>query len=236
MIKRNIPNALTCLNLSGGVLALYFVLHLQEPVLAVYCILASGIFDFFDGFVARWLNVKSAIGKDLDSLADMVSFGVVPAAFAWHILTRHPGQIINSQNYGLLIVLLIPVASALRLAKFNHDDSQSVNFKGIPTPSNAIFWLGMFYLSKEIVFSNLIIYILLISMSLLLLIPFEVLSLKPDGKDLNTSNKFKISFVLIALSLLILFQLKALAMIIILQIILSLIHNNISKNESLPTR
>lgn len=136
-IKKHIPNMLTCGNLLSGSLALVFTLHEGRPDIAAWLIVLSAIFDFFDGLVARLLGVASAIGKDLDSLADVVSFGLAPAGLVYYGL--HQIDPTNPLNYG---VFLIVAFAALRLAKFNNDTRQSTSFLGLPVPSNALFWLG----------------------------------------------------------------------------------------------
>lgn len=138
-IKKHIPNAITCLNLLFGGLAVVYTLYMKEPELAVYCIIASAIFDFFDGLVARWLGVTSAIGKDLDSLADVISFGLAPATLVLYDLMMIAGL---SFWVASPPALLIAVFAGLRLAKFNNDSRQSTSFIGLPVPANAIFWIG----------------------------------------------------------------------------------------------
>ncbi len=128
-IKRNIPNAITCLNLLCGCIALVFISQ-GFSFIGSWFILGAAVADFFDGLAARALNVKSPIGKDLDSLADMVSFGVVPGMMLVRLI----------QDPMLCwIGLIVPVFAALRLAKFNIDDRQTTYFIGLPSPANAMF-------------------------------------------------------------------------------------------------
>ena len=136
-IKKHIPNMLTAGNLHSGSLALVFTLHQGRPDIAAWLIVLSAVFDFFDGLVARMLGVASPIGKDLDSLADVVSFGLAPAGLVYYGLYQIDPN--NVLNYG---VFLIVAFAALRLAKFNNDTRQSTSFLGLPVPSNALFWLG----------------------------------------------------------------------------------------------
>ena len=136
-IKKHIPNMLTAGNLLSGSLALVFTLHQGRPDIAAWLIVLSAVFDFFDGLVARMLGVASPIGKDLDSLADVVSFGLAPAGLVYYGLYQIDPN--NVLNYG---VFLIVAFAALRLAKFNNDTRQSTSFLGLPVPSNALFWLG----------------------------------------------------------------------------------------------
>ena len=146
-MKRHLPNALTCLNLLCGCLALTFIFQ-GQLVTAAYFVGAGAIADFFDGLVARALRVSSPIGKDLDSLADMVSFGVVPGAILYKLLGTSVARylIVSGQlspyavpsSSSLLLPYLgfvVTIFSALRLAKFNNDTRQTNSFIGLPTPA-----------------------------------------------------------------------------------------------------
>ena len=219
MFTKHIPNALTCLNLCSGVVALYCIAHLHEPYWAVWCVVASGIFDFFDGFVARWLKASSSIGQDLDSLADLISFGLVPTAFAWSILGT------ASNHWSLILLLALPVASALRLAIFNNDTTQSIDFKGLPTPSNALFWIGAFALAQNYQFPKEVLLGIVLLMSALLVAPFRILSLKPNGKGWTLGNRFKALLVGGSIALILGFQIAGFAFVIVLQLLISLIYN-----------
>jgi CDP-diacylglycerol--serine O-phosphatidyltransferase len=135
-VIKHIPNSLTSLNLVCGCLSIIAALHGDLTTASIY-IGAAAVLDFFDGFVARALKAYSEIGKQLDSLADMVSFGAAPGM----IFMMHSQQVLPSAGFtfGNYIWLLIPVFSAIRLAKFNIDTRQSDSFIGVPTPANAIF-------------------------------------------------------------------------------------------------
>lgn len=140
-IRQFIPNLLTLGNLFFGCLAILFAADPNTQVLGLpisfVFIAASLLCDFFDGFAARLLNVSSAIGKELDSLADVVSFGIAPAFLFYHAL----------QNLSVgpiaYLAFLIPLFSAYRLAAFNVDEEQSVNFRGLPTPAYALFLVSL---------------------------------------------------------------------------------------------
>ena len=136
-MKKHIPNLLTCGNLLAGSLAVVFTLYHHRPDVAMALIVLAAVFDFFDGLVARALGVSSPIGKDLDSLADVVSFGLAPATLVWYTLQGL--GITSVWSYG---VFLLVAFAALRLAKFNNDTRQSTSFLGLPVPSNALFFLG----------------------------------------------------------------------------------------------
>lgn len=136
-MKKHIPNALTSINLLFGCLSILATLVDNDLEKAAYFIGAAAILDFFDGFVARALKVGSELGKQLDSLADCVSFGVAPGFIFYH-LTGTPTYA-SSVSFLLYIPFLIPIFSAIRLAKFNIDSRQTDSFIGLPTPANSLF-------------------------------------------------------------------------------------------------
>lgn len=143
-IVRNIPNSITCMNLAAGVMAILSALHGPEPLWGLNGYEWSWIFigiaavaDFFDGFAARLLHAYSSLGKELDSLCDLVSFGVAPAVMMFSCLTET-----GAEPWTRWLVLLIPICGALRLARFNIDTRQTTSFIGLPIPANAIFWIG----------------------------------------------------------------------------------------------
>ena len=144
----NLPNIITCCNVICGSMAVFFGLN-GEVGLACLCIILGAVFDFFDGMTARALHISGPIGKELDSLADMVSFGLAPAVLAYNIGNYLEGE--YTMDVAVLLFLmcsLIAAFSALRLAKFNCDERQSLSFIGLPTPANAIFWIGMSYVVR----------------------------------------------------------------------------------------
>lgn len=140
---RNIPNIITSLNLTSGFIAIVFASN-GEPVTASWFIVAAMIFDFFDGFAARSLKAYSEIGRELDSLADLVSFGVAPAFIIYKMLvpalnlSPESGNALTISGILSLTPVIMPVCAALRLAIFNLDTTQKTSFKGLPTPANAI--------------------------------------------------------------------------------------------------
>lgn len=146
-MKKHIPNLLTCGNLLAGSLAVVFTLYHHRADVAMALIVLAAVFDFFDGLVARALGVSSPIGKDLDSLADVVSFGLAPATLVWYTLQGL--GITSVWSYG---VFLLVAFAALRLAKFNNDTRQSTSFLGLPVPSNALFFLGYTFSLPMVVF------------------------------------------------------------------------------------
>lgn len=152
-MKKHIPNLITCLNATSGMAGVLFAFNGQLFPAAV-CVLAAMVFDFFDGFAARLLNVRSDMGKELDSLADAVSFGVMPAVLAYCLI--RDVALIRSftslyvmrpwfENLVAYSPLIIPAFSIYRLAKFNLDARQTHSFIGMPTPANALFWVSLVF-------------------------------------------------------------------------------------------
>ena len=137
-IRYYIPNCITLANLIAGCLAIYQMLVCGDSYAAAWCIVAAGVFDLFDGLVARLLHAQSAIGADLDSLSDVVSFGVAPAMILLCFLESATPSV-----WFALPALLIVAFSALRLAKFNNDTRQTTSFLGLPVPANALLWIGI---------------------------------------------------------------------------------------------
>ena len=140
-LKQHIPNLLTCGNLISGCFSILFI-ALGMPVKAAIMIFVAGLFDFLDGFAARLLNAHSPIGADLDSLSDVVSSGVAPGFIMYWLMIRSfdlPSVSLLGINILPCLAFLLPVFSAIRLAKFNVDDTQTTSFRGIPAPGMAIF-------------------------------------------------------------------------------------------------
>lgn len=143
-IKNMVPNCITLLNLLSGCVAITFAFNAFDTYGGLkgweWSAIMMGIaaaFDFMDGAAARLLHAKSEIGKELDSLSDLVSFGVAPGLLLMNVMVA------AGAGWYAYIALFIPAMGALRLAKFNVDDTQAVTFKGLPIPANAIFWIGM---------------------------------------------------------------------------------------------
>ncbi len=132
----NIPNTITCLNLISGCIATYWALQ-GDYRMALLFIVIGAVFDFFDGMVARLLHVSSPIGKELDSLADDITFGFAPSAIIFSYLSHLTSYISPLIPY---LAFIMAAFSALRLAKFNLDERQALGFIGLPTPANALFW------------------------------------------------------------------------------------------------
>ena len=227
-LRKHIPNALTCCNLLSGCIATSFAYNGDIRIAFLFIILGA-VFDFFDGMVARLLHVSSPIGKELDSLADNITFGVAPSMMVFYEL----GQL-NCPDFlepltGILpyTAFLIAAFSALRLAKFNIDERQSLSFIGLPTPANALFWGGLLMLQsnyKDTPAFYVIILLLVFLSSYLLISEIPMFSLKFKANNWK-DNKFCLFFVGIAALILLVLSLPAFAIIITWYVILSMIRN-----------
>ena len=222
-MKKHIPNAITSMNLAAGCVGIWLVLNQQLPLWGAACIAIAALFDFFDGFAARLLGVASPIGKELDSLADMVSFGVLPGTLMYYLLDAALGV-----KHPMLAgaALLIPVFSALRLAKFNVDTRQSYSFIGLPTPANALLIGSLPFIVDEIgglsaFFAHPLVLIgITVVFSLLLVSEVPLLAMKFQNYSW-ASNQTRYTFLIISVVLLVLLQVKAIPFIIVIYIALS---------------
>ncbi|MET3979446.1 CDP-diacylglycerol--serine O-phosphatidyltransferase [Mucilaginibacter sp. UYP25] len=225
-VKKHLPNAITCANLFSGCIGIVFTFQ-DNLVFAAYAIFLAAIFDFFDGFASRVLQSFSGIGKDLDSLADMVSFGVLPSAIMYELLLQAP-QIQHVSEYLNFIAFLIPVFSALRLAKFNTDTRQAESFIGLPTPANAILIASIPLILVQ--YSNVSRYILnpygltafIIVMCTLLVAEIPLMSLKFKNRDFN-KNFYRYILLLFSAILILFFKFAAVPVVIVMYITLSII-------------
>lgn len=219
-IKKHIPNTITCCNLISGCIATYYAFQAAFE-LALLFIVIGAVFDFFDGMVARLLHVSSPIGKELDSLADDITFGFAPSAIVFEYL-RPETELLP------FLVFVMAAFSALRLAKFNLDERQALGFIGLPTPANALFWgalitgAGEWMKSAPFIGPNLSLVILagvFISCWLLIAeIPMFALKFKHWGWK---GNEIKYFFILSCVPLLLLLGITGFAAIIAWYIILS---------------
>lgn len=198
----NFPNTLTCCNLVSGCIATCFAFF-HSPDLALIWIIVGAVFDFFDGMSARALHISSPIGKELDSLADDITFGVAPSTviFSQLLVMDYPSVLGSLSSYIPFVAYVMAAFSALRLAKFNLDERQRMGFIGLPTPANALFW-GSLILSMQDWFNSLtagsllIIVMMLVSSWLLISeIPMFALKFKHWGWK---GNELRYSFIAIA--------------------------------------
>jgi len=203
-MKRHIPNALTCANLLCGCVGIVEVFH-NNMLLSCALIGLAAVFDFFDGFAARLLKVSSPIGKELDSLADVVTFGVLPAVIIYQLLLRSvPGL---ADLWIPNLAFLMAVCSALRLAKFNIDPRQSDSFIGVPTPANALLVASLPFILRNhpewepiiVNTTNLLIFTAVMSFLLVAELPLFALKFKSFGW---AGNEVRYSFLLVAAVLL----------------------------------
>ena len=199
-ITRNIPNSITCLNLAAGLMSIVCAFGGAEPLWglkayewAFIFIGIAAVADFLDGFAARALHAYSELGKELDSLCDLVSFGVAPAMIMLNCLE----SVAPESGWIKWGALLIPVAGALRLAKFNIDTRQSSSFIGMPIPANAIFWIGFISWYAHNTFLNQwFVVALIVVMSLLMVSSIPMFSLKL--KNFNFKENYKVYFLVFA--------------------------------------
>ena len=243
MIKRNIANMITLSNLFCGLLAILYAFggHLN---IAAGLIIIGAFFDFVDGFIARVLNVSGEVGKQLDSMADLITFGVAPAIIMYQLLflldnntffnpfQEWEDRIAYRVSYLPYIALLIPLFSAFRLAKFNIDTKQKNKFIGLPTPANALFLISfplmmrfhpnhpfLEYLTNAKIVSGIIILLCLFMVS-----EIPLLSLKFKTSSW-LDNKTRYLLILSSILLLWQFHFVAIPFIVILYLILSIINN-----------
>ena len=221
MLKKNLPNAITCANLLSGCIGIVFAFKGNLET-AAYFVIFSGIFDFFDGMVARLLNVKSAIGKDLDSLADMVSFGFLPGVIMFHLLKGSD----YASDYLPYFGFLITIFSALRLAKFNNDERQTEDFIGLNTPMNTLFICSLPFIAKDypqVISSSILLIAITAITSFLLVSEIKIFSLK--FSDLSwAKNKIKFIFLILSAILIAFLKFAAIPFVLVLYIALSVLH------------
>ena len=225
-IKRHIPNTVTCLNLFSGCIACFMAFQARYE-LALTFIILSAVFDFFDGMLARVLHAFSPIGKDLDSLADDISFGAAPSFVVFSLFKEmhYPGSMEWLTPYLPYAAFLISVFSALRLAKFNNDTRQTSSFIGLPVPANALFWGALTVGAHDFLISPacnpfyLLVVVLLFSWLLVSEIPMFSLKFKNlSWKD----NKVSFIFLIVCIPLLIFLGISGFSAVIVWYIILSL--------------
>lgn len=219
-----IPNAITSLNLLSGCLAIYMSFHLYVLMGALtglqwfyVCIAAAAVFDFCDGLSARLLKAYSDIGKELDSLSDLVSFGVAPGMLMLNTMST-----VGDASFWSFGALLIPVMGALRLAKFNVDDSQSTTFTGLPIPANALFWIGVAaWIAEHGYPGTAVILVIIALISLAMVSGIRMFSLKFKNLTIYDNVK-RYGIILAAIAFVIWYGVSGLAWTILLYILISL--------------
>ena len=253
--KNQIPNLVTLLNLFSGSVAAIFVIQ-GHFVWGAYMVFLGILFDFLDGLLARAFNAQSALGLQLDSLADVVTSGVVPGLVLYKLLALSlnvSDELIDQGHWAIttsesgfsliellpLIGLLVPMASAYRLAKFNLDDDQQSYFKGLPTPANTIFIMSLplilEFQNNDIINAQILNPITLILVTVVSCVLLNA-NIKLFALKFKTAafapNASRYSFLLLSLLLLIFFHFAAIPLIIILYVLMSVIEN-ISTNSKL---
>lgn len=225
-IKNSIPNLFTSLNLLSGSYGL-LALFEGDLYLAALMIFVGSIFDFFDGLLARVLNAGSEIGKQLDSLADMVTFGLLPAFLIFYLFVD------IGQPEVAYLAFLLAVASAFRLAKFNIDENQKSDFVGLPTPASAYFIAGLVFVKDadwqifSILYSNTYgLIFLVIVLSYLQNSPYTFISLKLNKWQLK-GNLLRFILVIASIALIGIFQLPGVFLIMLFYLLLSLAYNTL---------
>lgn len=200
MIKKNIPNTITCCNLISGCIATGCAFYGQYQW-AVLMIIVGAVFDFFDGLTARALDVSSPIGKELDSLADVVTFGVAPSAIIFYLFhqVHYPQLLEPLKDFIPYTAFIMAAFSAFRLARFNLDERQSTQFIGLPTPANALFWgslvLGQHAFLVSLKFNAVFLFLFMLLFCMLLVCEVSMIALK--FKDFSwEKNKVKYIFLL----------------------------------------
>ena len=235
-LKRIFPNLITLANLTCGLFSVIFAFQ-GSLELASLCIFTGAFFDFFDGLVARLLKVSGDLGKQLDSMADIVTFGVAPGFLLFHFMFYINNGMIFRHSMSSDVVflpatlaLLIPIFSAYRLANFNIDTKQTTSFIGLPVPALAMFIAAIpninfeqFPMFSDIIFLSIISVI----MPILLVIKMPLFSFKlnKNEKKISRLNMLRVILILSTVVLFFVFQFAAIPFIVILYLILSLINN-----------
>ena len=256
-ITKHIPNFLTLCNLACGALGIIFIFE-DHLLWAAAMVFVGAVFDFFDGFSARLLKVSNELGKQLDSMADMATFGVLPGILAYKLLmiTTSLGDATTGfYQYLPYIAVLIPVFSGLRLAKFNIDTRQSDSFIGLPTPANALFWSAATFIIlplymqclelapmttfKSISLNPLLIASCVLLLSLLLVAELPLIALKFKNFGF-ADNKVRYIFIGLAIltiigGLLIKNVFVSIPIILLLYLIISIVNNLISKGNEVQS-
>ena len=232
-IIQHIPNFITTINAFCGCVGIVFAFQYNWDMVLVMMFIAL-LADFLDGFVARLLKVTSEIGGELDSLADAITFGVLPGVVMFQQMTL---SACSGQCTGLLqpsvypyVAFLIPVLSVVRLAKFNVDTEQTTNFKGVPTPINAAFFVSLPFILEEYPLHPKILLLIVVVMSLAMVSDFKLLALKFKSFGIK-ENWAKYLLVVIGIISLIAFQKSMFVVVAPVYILLSMLYYKVLKLE-----
>ena len=241
-MKKHVPNTITCCNLISGCIATYFAFQANFQ-LAFAFIIIGAVFDFFDGFAARLLHVSSPVGKELDSLADDITFGFAPAAIVFSMLRAlltacgSCAAACPVTPYVPYVAFVIAAFSALRLAKFNLDERQTTSFIGLPTPANALFWSALAYKlhCSDLLGESWMLAILLAGVLLscwLLVAEIPMFALKFKSYALR-DNKLRYGFMLFSIVMLWVLAVWAIPVIILSYIVCSLVNNAVTESKNI---
>jgi CDP-diacylglycerol--serine O-phosphatidyltransferase len=228
---KQIPNFLTTLNLVCGFIAIVIAFNINTLQYAPYFIFLGACFDFVDGLAARMLKAYSDIGKQLDSLSDMVSFGIAPGVLIFQLLQISSFSFLINYSFIASVILsaLIPIFSAWRLAKFNIDERQSTSFYGLPTPASAILiaslvlvvffdpysWFSSIFMNKYVLVA------LVVLDSILMICDIPMFSFKIKNLKI-ADNMVQFIFLLLSIVMLIIFKFQAIPLLILLYVLISL--------------
>ena len=230
IISKNIPNLLTCLNLIIGLISISF--SYQGNLVFGTILIFLGLFiDFFDGFFARLLSAYSEFGKQLDSLADLVTFGIAPSIIIYQLINHKifNEYILENLNKDFSVAyfaFIFPVFGAIRLAKFNLDTEQNENFIGLPIPAAGIFLASLSFYDEKILTTHILL-LCLFTLSILLVSKISLFSLKIKRHEQKKSrlNYYRIILIISSLFLFYFFNFVSIPIIILIYITLSLTHN-----------
>ncbi len=226
-LMKNIPNTITCLNLFSGSLACVMAME-RNYIGALIFIIFAAVFDFLDGFAARLLKAYSPLGKELDSLADVVSFGLAPGLILFSFLQEVLAS--SSIDTGFhFLAFLVPIFAALRLAKFNIDTRQSESFLGLPVPANGLFWCSLIptihpYIEGHETLLLISIISLIIFFCLMMVSEVPMFSLKFKNYEWK-GNELRYILILLSILSVVLFHSLGISVSICLYILMSIINN-----------
>ncbi len=243
LLRKTVPSLFTCLGLISGCISIVYSLQREMIVIAGFFIIVAAIFDFLDGFFARLLNSISDFGRQLDSLADIISFGLAPSMIVFRLIQFSlvdAGLSVDKPGIQKTLILysafLIVVFSALRLAKFNIDPEQKSSFKGLPTPASALLIASIgissdvyflpFEIKENVYNINSLIFLitLIIIICILLVSNIRMFSLKFVNLSFK-DNSVRYLFVILSAVIIVFTGIQGLAPVIILYILLSLVNN-----------
>jgi CDP-diacylglycerol--serine O-phosphatidyltransferase len=235
-IMRHLPNSLTCLNLFCGCLAVVFISR-NELQVASWLVIVAGVIDFMDGFAARLLKAYSPIGKQLDSLADMISFGLVPGFMLYQIMADSMDLYLLKNEWITFIPFIVTIFSALRLARFNIDERQTEDFIGLPTPASTLFIISIPFIMEhsdeqvQLIAGNPVFQLLsAVMLSVLMVAEIRMFSLKFNHFGWK-NNELRYLLLLLSCVLISLLRFTAIPLIIILYVLMSLVAYRAAKQK-----